>query len=369
MHSMATTSVRTWGPDITEPDSPVASPTNLTPELSFLADDSWIDANLESVCAGESRVCCKKPLSAPEPDPVPYNDPQPVFLESAYGLNDTTVVTDSHTLDTLTFPIHAIHLLPSRPNGRWHAQVRYILRHAGESASISRASLDRLTRELDMPHLVHRLERAAEDRKDEFNRWLNMAFANYDLVAMHNRVQGLIPTVTVPNMRQLEYAIETAADIAQSLRKQHSQPELVKNYLDDRNLFAHTIGRKAKRALIEQGICRKWQLEGELNGNILDAMHFSLIHIFTQIQQFRRYVPLSQAVPRWVANREKKVWCLELDVGRIGIEIGSPSDRSFVELGNLKTGFEIPESIGCLSVLDFDRRTETVEDEWQLLEM
>ena len=54
---------------------------------------------------------------------------------------------------------------------------------------------------------------------------------------------------------------------------------------------------------------------------------------------------------------------MELDVGKVGVEVGSVTDRSLIELGPIDTGFELPESCGCAPIIDIDRQAEGVDDE------
>jgi hypothetical protein len=97
-------------------------------------------------------------------------------------------------------------------------------------------------------------------------------------------------------------------------------------------------------------------------------MQTALLHTFTRIQQAYPDVPLSRAQPQWIAEREKKVWCLELDVGKVGVEVGPVTDRCLIELGPIDTGFELPESCGCAPMIDIDGKVQGVDDEWQILE-
>ncbi|KAF2628089.1 hypothetical protein BU25DRAFT_457952 [Macroventuria anomochaeta] len=368
IHRIATTSFLTWGPDITEPESRPTSPTSLTPEQGFKGADSWVDIDEEHTtipasdcsitkfaCSGDSKHI----LRADSRCNTPTTDP---------ALSGTTLTTDSHTLDMVTFPSHATHLLPSEPNGTWRTQVSYTLKNPSEPASTFREALEQHAHELDVPSFLHKLEQVAEERKDEFSEWLNQTLANYDLVEMHNRVRRLVPVISMPNMRQLDYAVDTVTEIAQSLRKRRSESDLLQCHQDDKYIFAQIIGEKAHRALIEQGICEKWQFLDGGHSKMQQIMQSTLMHTFTRIRQLYENVPLFRAKPCWTANREKKVWRLELDVGVVGVEVGPVADTSLVELGFIDTSFELPESYACVSIADIERQVEDAEDEWQLLE-
>lgn len=335
------------------------SPTNLTPEQSFQGDESWIDGGDQPAKTPTFEGSSIRKQCADEQ----VRD----LLKKDYAPDDTQV-TESQALDTVTFPQHAGHLLPSEPNGTWHAQASYVLNNPSECASAFQEAFGQHVYELDLPKLIHKLEQVAQDRRQDVNNWLNQAFAHYDLVEMHGRVQRLVPALSMPNMRQIDHAIDTAADVAHSVRKRHSESQLLQAHPNDRNIFTEIVGRRAERALVEQGICQEWQLIGDRHEKMLHVMQSFLMHTFKHTQESFANVPLHRAKPQWIADREKNVWRLELDVGRVGVEVGPATDNALIELGSIWTGFELPESCGCLSVLDFDRQVHAVQDEWQLLE-
>ncbi|KAJ4993826.1 hypothetical protein SVAN01_00880 [Stagonosporopsis vannaccii] len=357
MQCSGTTHYRIWGPHITESDFGI-SPTNLIPDQSFQGLESWIDI-------------CTDPTTTPtsEHSPTPFAWASKLECESPP--NETAPnelqVTGLQTLDLLTFPQHAIHLFPSEPNGTWSTQASYAFKNPGNCTSNSRKAFEQHLYELNLPELLRRLKQVAQDGDQDVNNWLNQTFADHDLVEMHGRIQRLVPAISMPNMRHIDIAIDTAVGIALSLQNRRSESQLLKAHADDRHIFAQVVGYRAERALIEQGICNEWQLLDEQHEHMLHAMQSFLIHTFKHTQHSLD-VPLYRAKPRWIADRKKKVWGLQLDVGRVGVEVGPATDRSLVELGFIQTGFDLPESCGCLTVMEFDRQVQTVDDEWQLLE-
>ncbi|KAF9691062.1 hypothetical protein EKO04_010971 [Ascochyta lentis] len=362
-------SFRTWDVDIIEPESESTSPTNAISEQSSEDAGSWVNIDEETTTAAGSQP--SSPTSRCSDDPrcissanlrcnTPTADPT---------LSTPTLGTDSHPLDTITFPPHATHLLPSEPNGTWRTRTYHAIKNPIEAASTFREVCQQYTHEFDVPALFQKLEQIAENKKDDVNDWLNQTFADHDLVEMHNQVRGLVPVLSMPNMRQLDHAVDAVTEIAQSLRKHRSQSDLVGDLQGDKYDFARFISQKARHALIGQGICKEWQFTSKELANLNNSMASALMHTFTRVQQLHEDVPLFQAKPLWLADRRKKVWRLELDVGVVGVEVGPESDRSLVELGSVDTGFELPESSGCVPILDLDRQTHTVEDEWQLLEL
>ena len=367
IHRMATTSFRTWGRDITEPESKTTSPTNLTPEQTSQEANSWMDIDGEPTTTPVSEhsyttSACSDDLECTLPANLRYNTPT-----TDSTLSSTIPATDSHTLDTVAFPSYATHLLPSEPNGTWRTQVSYALQRPSESASTFRKALEQHAPELDVPSLLRQLEEVAEDRKGHFNDSLNQMLADYDLVEMHNRVRHLVPVISMPNMRQIDCVVDTVIEVAQSLRKRRSESEPF-GHQYDKYAFTRIMCEHARRALVEQGICKDWQFLSVGHAKLQHVMQSALIHTFIHIQQSYKGVPLFCAKPQWLADRKNKVWRLELDVGRVGVEVGPITDISLVELGFIDTGFELPESCGCVSITDFDRQIQVVEGDWQLLE-
>lgn len=373
IHRIAFTRFRTWGPDITEPepDFDSTSPTKLTPDQSFIGACaySWVDVDegIDKVSAsgrstpnsGDSRH-----LSAAN-----IKSHTPVIVRR---VSDTAPACEPQTLDTTTFPAHASHLLPSAPNGTWRTSAYYAIKNPSGTASTLRGVLKQYAHELDANTLLHKLEQVAEDRKDDLDGWLNQTFQNYDLVEMHNRVRSLVPVLSMPGMRQLDrtvdHVVDMVSDTVQMLRKRRSEPGLLDADLPgDKYAFARIMGQKGRDALIEQGVCKEWQFLGEEHAKLQHSMHSALMHTFIRIQQLHKDVPLFQAKPRWLADGEKRVWRLELDVGIVGVKVGPEIGVASIELGFIDTGFGLPESCGCVSIADVERQAREVEDDWQLL--
>jgi|SRR5690242_8782586 len=347
-----TTQFRTWGSDSLESDSVLLSPVNLEPEQSVRGNDLWICVDSTTALTSENAH-------------TPFASTGK--LECGSPTNKTPV-TESQTLDTVTFPQHAVHLLPWERNGAWHTQARRAFKNPKECASAIREALGQYVHEFDLPKLVRKLEQVAQDREQDVTTWLNQTLADYDLVEMHGQMQRLVPAISMPNMRQIDHAIDATVGVAESVRKRCLELQPLQAHPGDRYFFAQVVGRRAERALVEQGICKDWQLVGDKHQRMLHAIQSFLMHTFKHTQQTYTYVPLYRAKPQWIADREKKVWCLELDVGRVGIKVGPATDRSLIELGSIQTGFELPEYFGCLSVKKFDHQVQGVENEWQLLE-
>ncbi|KAF3041006.1 hypothetical protein E8E11_005230 [Didymella keratinophila] len=204
--------------------------------------------------------------------------------------------------------------------------------------------------ELDFQTLYYKLRVVARNTKDDLEGYMNQKLAGTDLVDIHDRIRRTASNLSLPNKRQINRAFDQGVDavteVAQLLKEDRSESELLEDFKHDKYI------KVSARS-------------GSFN---VTAMQTALMHTFTQIQQAYKDVPLFHARPKWIEGREKKVWRLELDVGKVGVEVGPVTDRSLVELGLIDACFECLESCGCASITDIDRQVEGVDDEWQLLE-
>ncbi|KAJ4337445.1 hypothetical protein N0V95_008335 [Ascochyta clinopodiicola] len=365
LHRIPSTSFRSWDANSIAPESKSIPPTNLTPEQS--SESIRVDIDEENTTASASEPSSPVTIYSGDSDcnqnaglqcNTPTTDPD---------LSGPMLATDSHSLDTVTFPPHAAHLLPSEPNGTLRTRTSHAIKNPSEAATTFREILKQYTHDFDVSTLLHKLEQTAQNRKDNVNDWLNHTFADHDLVEMHHQVRRLVPVLSMPDMRQIDRAVDVVTEIAQSLRKHRSQPDLLEDVQYDEYAFARIMSQKARHALVEQGICKDWQFVSEELADLNISMPSALMHTFVHIQRLYEEVPLFRAKPVWLADQPKRVWRLELDVGIVGVEVGPESDRSLVELGSVDTGFKLPESSGCVSIADLDRQVQTVEDDWQLL--
>ncbi|KAJ4374603.1 hypothetical protein N0V86_007473 [Didymella sp. IMI 355093] len=222
-------------------------------------------------------------------------------------------------------------------------------------------------REVFKEHLFQ-LKEKAKGHRDDLKVWLDQSSANQDLDDIDDRVWRSVSIPSMPSIRQIDRAVDAVSEIAQSLRKRHSESELLQKLRDDKYIFAEVVCRKAQRALVEQGICKKWQFRFEDDVRLQHGMQTALLQTFTRIQQAYKNLPLFRARPQWIAQRESKAWRMELDVGVVGVEVGPVTDRSLIELGCIDTGFELPKSYGSAPITETDRQIQSVDDEWQLLE-
>lgn len=356
--------LRYWGAGDTEPNLEPASSNKPTLQPASLNADSWVNVDEELVSILPSAYSVPSCVCSDDSACVSRADERCSTPTSGSALKSATLANDSYNLDTTTFSPHATHLLPSDSNGTWHDQA---LHNPSETVFTFREVLKRHAYERDIPTLLHKLEQLAGDRNDDINEWLNQTFVDCDLVETHNRARRLVPVLSMPNMRQIDHVVNTVTDLVQSLRMRRSEPELLHIHRD-KYTFARCVGKQARFALIEQGVCKEWQFLSEEHAKMLHFMDTALMYTFTRIHKLHTHVPLDRAKPRWIPDQDLHVWRLELDVGVVGVEIGPESDRSLIELGYIDTGFSLPESCGCVYIADVDRRVQVVEDEWQLLD-
>ncbi|KAF3038274.1 hypothetical protein E8E12_001660 [Didymella heteroderae] len=298
-------------------------PSNSNLGESFQTANSWIGTGENSVRTPESY---STPASTSSKEQGPTLGPalRNNTRASDPATSGTACPNGLYELDATTFPFYAFHLLPSEPNGTWRNQFSYAVRSPIKSTP---TLLEVLERQLDIPPLFKKLEREVEDRKDDLESLISQTFADFDFAEAHSQ-----------------------------------------QYRDDNHSLAEVVGRKAQRALVEQGICKEWQLKCGGYLKLQNVLHEALLSTFTRTQENYVGMPLFRADPQWVAERDKKVWRLEFDIGKVGVEVGPVTDRSLIELGSIDTGFELPESCGCAPIADIDRRIHIVDDEWHLLE-
>lgn len=201
---------------------------------------------------------------------------------------------------------------------------------------------------LNLRTLYRKLKVVTQDYKDYFEGYINQKLAGKDLVEIHDRIRRTASDLQMAKKRPFEHfvdrGIDAVADVAESFRKSCSDPDLLKEFKNDKYMFAKILSQRAQRALVEQSICKKWQLQCKDYPQLQHAMQAALLHTFTDIQQAHVGVPLFRAQPKWIIEREKKVWRLEVDVGKAAVEVGPVSDRSLIELDPIDTGLKLPES-------------------------
>jgi len=115
--------------------------------------------------------------------------------------------TEPIEFDTEAFPRHA-HLFPSSPNGTWRNESVHALTHPTA---------------VDYAALYAKLCALAEEATDEFAARVNRAFEGRDVPAMHDKVMQIFPSVSMPDIRDIEKAIDTGCDWREELFEQRGR--------------------------------------------------------------------------------------------------------------------------------------------------
>lgn len=246
VYVMPATLLRSWGHNTTKPETESTSITNPASEESIQYTDSR--ANFDEYTTKTSESGCRTPASASSDDfdstsgaALHYNTP------TTPTVGDTTSVSKLYQLDTTTFPFHAVHLMPSEPNGTWNTQVIYAVTNSSRSAPTLREVYQEQMPKLDVPTLVRKLTQIAENTKEDLEGWLNKTLANQDLGEIHNRLLHLVAGPSMPNIRQIDEVIDAVTETMQLLQKKSSDSELLEKFRDDKHLFAEVVSQGATR--------------------------------------------------------------------------------------------------------------------------
>lgn len=205
--------------------------------------------------------------------------------------------------------------------------------------------------------LRSRLRSVAESTSERLNTSFNHAFDGYDLPAMHDRVYNAVPSVSMPNMRQLGQTIDTVSETARRLTE---RSRTTGNFLDqelqgDEWAFARIMNAEARRALLKQKIRKDWQLTpSRANLSWFDELNEALAALFTREKNVFGVTALFSMKPRWVADYDRKVWYLELDTGFTNIVVNPESDEYVDVPLCLSVDFELPEIYGNLDIGDVE---------------
>ena len=207
------------------------------------------------------------------------------------------------------------------------------------------------------------------------NSSVNRAFQGTDVPEMGYKVANLVPSISVPTMHRIEKAVDTVGDVlgdaVENLdprgkkRKRDPIEPMHPNMQGSRWMFARLMGEKARTALIEQGVCKPYQLiTGRRGLNWQHQLNQQLAEYYEVAKDEYRLHSLLEMKPVWVGDRERRVWKLVLDTGIIDVDV---VDGEFLEeVFMLKTGIDILEQRDWVSIRDYTRGMKTVEGgEWE----
>ncbi|KAF2875542.1 hypothetical protein BDV95DRAFT_484651 [Massariosphaeria phaeospora] len=321
------------------------------------------------------------PLSEPSSRPAtsPFTPPRSVCTtnpstpaesvtsaETSLSFSDETPVFTDDDATTVSFPPR-IDMIPSETNGTILNDVVWAIKSPTKTATDFAHSAHRRARSLDWGTLKGKLEDLKDRASYEVGDRLNRAFEGHDAVELGNKVVDLLPSVSLPNSHQIGKAMDSLGDAIQGFMERNPP----QSHSEDINAqvtewqFARSMGGKARRALVSQGICKPFQIvPTQRNSQWQMALNQALATLFHCMQN--NPGQLTDMKPLWIGDRRKKVWRLVIDTGCTDLE---EVDGDFVETPEyLHTGFELSEACGCISVKDYTRETVGVEEDWELVE-
>lgn len=207
----------------------------------------------------------------------------------------------------------------------------------------------------DWNELGSRLRRVAESTTDRFNTGLNHAFDGYDLPAIHDRIYNAVPSVSMPNMRQLSQTIDTVSETTRRLvdRSRSTGDFLDRELQGDKWAFARVMNAEARRALLKQKIREDWQLTPtRANLGWHSELNEALAAVFTREKNAFEVAAFFSMEPHWAADYDRRVWRLEPDTGFTNMVVDPDNDEYIDVPLFLSVDFEVPEIYGNLDIGD-----------------
>jgi hypothetical protein len=261
--------------------------------------------------------------------------------------------------DVTTFP-ETSYLLPNDRNGDWMTEATHVLKSP-------RATASNLHSTLSWPHLHSALTSAADSASDTLSDNINRAFSGHDLPAMHDRVMNLVPSVTLPSLREFSQGVDSVTDRAQSLISRRHSVEFSKDDLPRDDLwFARHMGAKARRQLVAQGICREWQIMSTRETLEWQSQLENALARVYKVEKGRFGVKeMFGMMPGWMGDVENSEWWLELDTGLV--EVVAENDECEEKRVCLRVDFALPERTGGVRVRDVERGVVEM-GEWMAVE-
>jgi hypothetical protein len=276
--------------------------------------------------------------------------------------NSDTLLSNCSSWDSTIFGEKS-HLLPSDRNGDRKTDFAEAVKHSIASARAAKEALD-------LRQIASGIAKAAEAASESVQDTLKHALDGQDLPAMHDKVMNLIPSVSMPTMRQFSLSVDAFSDSFMGLSgRGPGLPGvhfLEEELAGDHFAFARDMGLEARKALICNGICRSWQIQRM--GSSLhwqQQMDDALVRLFIAEKNSFTVEQFFAMKPVWVADVVGKVWRLELDTGFTEVIVDADSDDFEEKSVTLDAGFALPERCGCVFIADVERgAVSDVEEDW-----
>ncbi|KAH7392037.1 hypothetical protein DE146DRAFT_757792 [Phaeosphaeria sp. MPI-PUGE-AT-0046c] len=307
--------------------------------------------------------------SSLDPDSVSFTAPTSPHLSPSTS-QAPSCKSEDWDINT-TFPEYSW-LWPSSPNGTW-------LSCTMQRPSSALSSID-----------VPALTRAISEVGDAISDRLTHAFDGRDLPAMHDRaVSYLTPSMSMPSLREVGRGMDRVADCAQEWwgyrRRRLCQSrshgfELGSSPVAfsavDREAeegehlgtiqfaFADAMAAKAKRALIEQGICTEYQTNR--TGSTLSwhrRLDSALASLFRSRKEEYGADALFDMTPVWIPDAEAKVWRLQLDTGIVDVIAQEEYEEWTEQCICLDVDFALFEDQGLITLDDVEQEVREAAGE------
>lgn len=130
----------------------------------------------------------------------------------------------------------------------------------------------------------------------------------------------------------------------------------------DHLAFAYHMGAKARHALVNQGICKVWQMDATRETvQWRSELEAALSRLYLAEKESFSVEQLFSMTPIWTGDVFSKTWKLRLDTGMVEIVVDGDNDEYEEQRVCLQVTFRLPESAGRVRVEDVER--EAVDDE------
>ncbi|KAF2738703.1 hypothetical protein EJ04DRAFT_560383 [Polyplosphaeria fusca] len=275
----------------------------------------------------------------------------------------TTLFENAET-ETITFPpVHDF--LPSVRNGSAKSQWMHHLKSPGKAANMLTRAVKRQVqpgkwivtiKETTCNAIAAKLEKALE---------------GHDAVQMFNKTAALVPAVRIPSQHTVDRMVDRIADDMQDLfvRKPSTRSYRMRELEGAEFEFARIMGKKARDAIVHQGICKPYQVM-PCNANLREQHHLNLClaHTYENLRELHTFMEMLELKPVWIGIPELNTWRLKLQMEVTEI-IFDGEEVDDVPL-YLETGFEFQGQEDWASVKDYCRGTVSVEaGDWEAVEV
>ncbi|KAF2463284.1 uncharacterized protein BDR25DRAFT_245983 [Lindgomyces ingoldianus] len=227
----------------------------------------------------------------------------------------------------------------------------------------------RRARSLDWGKLQGGCGRAWETLSDAAVASVNHAFEGKDVGEMMDSIQSKLPNFSLPTTRQFETTIDNLSDrIGFLLDRFPAKTDLAGTDLEGAQWqFAWEMSKKARKAFVTQGICRRWQtMPTRDNLNWQTKLNQCLANTYAQLRADYTAGVLCRMKPVWSGDHRRNIWRLVLETGMREIVVHGNNVVEAAEY--LETGFEIPGQGGWTSIHDFTLGTVGFENgEWEMI--